>query len=108
MTSDVDKKLREVIESIPSEKFDEMMSSRFMCFFCRESSSCLAVLEWEGKEVWRYLCKTCYDLLEKEDFEGLERRLREKGIVRCMMYRPLSDGGGKKEGEYIFRKRSEL
>lgn len=107
MTSAVDRKLREVLESIPSEKFDKMMCSRFKCFFCREPSSCLAVLEWEGKEVWRYLCKICYDLLEKEDFESLEKRLREKGIVRCMMYRPLSDGG-KREGEYIFRKRSEL
>jgi len=76
-------------------------------FFCREPSSCLAVLEWEGKEVWRYLCEICYDLLEKEDFESLEKRLREKGIIRCMMYRPLSDGG-KKEGAYIFRQRSEL
>lgn len=51
MTSDVDKRLREALESIPSEKFDEMMSSRFKCFFCREPSCCLAVLEWEGKEV---------------------------------------------------------
>ena len=104
MTSDVDKKLREVIESIPSEKFDKMVSSRFKCFYCREPSSCLATFDKEGKEVWRYVCEVCYKLLENEDYEGLCKRLDEKRIVVCEAYYPKNP----RKREFILRKRSEL
>jgi len=104
MTSDVDKKLREVIESIPSEKFDEMMCSRFKCFYCREPSSCLATFEEEGREIWRYVCAVCYGLLENDDREGLIKRLDEKGIVVCEAYYPKNPT----KRVFIFRNKKEL